>query len=45
MPIINDAGGLTPASLYLDNIDCYAVVKAYSAITNDLLWSQPIVIT
>ena len=43
MPVINDAGGLTPATLYLDNLDCYAVVvaKNESGVT---LWEQPIII-
>ena len=45
MPVLNDAGGLTPAPMYLDNLNCYMVIEAYAATTNDLLWSQPIVIT
>ena len=43
MPVINDGGGLTPASLYLDNLDCFVVVVAKKG--SDRLWEQPIIIT
>lgn len=42
MPVINNGGGLTPSTLYLDNLECFAVVIA----TNDddgILWEQPII--
>ena len=42
MPVINANGGLTPSSLYLDGLDCYAVVEA--SIGNAVQWKQPIII-
>lgn len=47
MPVINDAGGLTPAPMYLDNLDCYMVVHAYigSGDNKSYLYHQPVIIT
>ena len=42
MPMINNGGGLTPSTLYLENLDCFAVVRA--KIGNDVVWEQPIII-
>lgn len=42
LPVINDAGGLTPSTLYLDNMECFAVVRAKNG--NSILWEQPIII-
>ena len=36
MPMINNGGGLTPSTLYLENLDCFAVVRA--KISNDVVW-------
>ena len=41
MPRIID-NTLVPAPMYLDNLDCYAVVEAYSGST--IYWQQPILI-
>lgn len=42
MPVINHNNGLTPSTLYLANLDCYAVVEAVQG--NSILWEQPIII-
>ena len=42
LPVINSVGGLTPSTLYLDNMECFAVVRAKNG--NSILWEQPIVI-
>lgn len=47
MPVVNDAGGLTPAPMYLDGLDCYLIVHAYTGSGEDknYLYHQPVVIT
>lgn len=47
MPVVNDAGGLTPAPMYLDGLDCYLIVHAYTGSGDDknYLYHQPVVIT
>ena len=47
MPVINDAGGLTPAPIYLDGLNCYLIVHAYVGDINNknYLYHQPVVIT
>ena len=47
MPVVNDAGGLTPAPMYLDGLDCYLIVHAYIGSGDDktYLYHQPVVIT
>jgi hypothetical protein len=42
MPVINDGGGLTPSTLYMANLDCFAVVQAL--IGKSIVWEQPIII-
>lgn len=42
MPVINHNNGLTPSTLYLANLDCYAVVEAVQS--GSVLWEQPIII-
>ena len=42
MPVINDSNGLTPSTLFLENLDCYAVVQA--RLDNSIVWQQPIII-
>jgi hypothetical protein len=41
MPVINDSNGLTPSTLYLANLDCFAVVEAVQ--NGIVLWEQPII--
>lgn len=47
MPVVNDAGGLTPAPMYLDGLDCYLMVHAYTgtATNKNYLYHQPVIIT
>lgn len=47
MPVVNDAGGLTPAPMYLDQLDCYMIVHAYTGSGNNknYLFHQPVIIT
>ena len=47
MPVVNDAGGLTPAPMYLDQLDCYMIVHAYtgSGDNKNYLFHQPVIIT
>ena len=42
MPVINNGGGLTPSTLYLDNLECFAVVIATNS-DGGILWEQPII--
>jgi hypothetical protein len=42
MPVINNGGGLTPSTLYLDNLDCFAVVIATNE-ADGVIWEQPII--
>lgn len=42
MPVINDGGGLTPSTLYMANLDCFAVVQGL--IGKSIVWEQPIII-
>jgi hypothetical protein len=37
MPVINASGGLTPSTLYLENLDCFAVVQAINQ-NKSILW-------
>ena len=43
MPVLNDANGLTPSSLYVEGIDYVPVVVASRG--GSLYWQQPIIIT
>ena len=43
MPVLNDANGLTPSSLYVEGIDYIPVVVASKG--GSLYWQQPIIIT
>ena len=45
MPVLNDKGGLTPANMYIDGVNCYPVVYCYQEGNDEMpLWAQPIVI-
>lgn len=44
MPKLNADNCLIPATLWLDNLDCFAVVVAKSKSDNSVLWKQPIII-